>query len=256
VGRAEAAVEAASAALEAARGRIALDVARADLAVQLAALRRRDVLGKDGEYDASVQVAEARLEAAKLQRELAHAGVDRARSAGRNGSNWGPSCGNRWRGGNLNPGLVDRQRGCLLGLAIGDALGAAVEFRQRGSFEPVVGYRAGGPHGLAAGEWTDDTSLALADSIATLGWDLDDQARRYVAWWRTGRYSVNGRCFDIGHASHRALAEFERHGDARASGDPSPHASDNGSIMRLAPRFGIRPRPSRAPYVDDQAATL
>ena len=47
-----------------------------------------------------------------------------------------------------------------------------------GSFAPVTGYRSGGPHRLEAGEWTDDTSmaLALADSIATAGWDLNDQA--------------------------------------------------------------------------------
>jgi ADP-ribosylglycohydrolase len=61
----------------------------------------------------------------------------------------------------------DRQRGALIGLAVGDALGAAVEFKSPGSFSPVTGYQAGGPHGLNPGEWTDDTSmaLALADSI-------------------------------------------------------------------------------------------
>ena len=32
----------------------------------------------------------------------------------------------------------DRQRGCLLGLAIGDALGAAVEFQMPGTFELVI----------------------------------------------------------------------------------------------------------------------
>ncbi len=65
----------------------------------------------------------------------------------------------------------NRQRGCLIGLAVGDALGAAVEFQPPGSFEPVTGYRAGGPHGLEPGEWTDDTSmaLALADSIVQSG---------------------------------------------------------------------------------------
>ena len=46
----------------------------------------------------------------------------------------------------------DRQRGMLLGLAIGDALGAAVEFMPPGSFEPVIGFRAGGPHRLEPGE--------------------------------------------------------------------------------------------------------
>ena len=56
----------------------------------------------------------------------------------------------------------DRQRGTLLGLAIGDTLGAAVEFKSPGTFPEVTGYRGGGPHGLAPGQWTDDTSMALA----------------------------------------------------------------------------------------------
>lgn len=125
----------------------------------------------------------------------------------------------------------------MIGLAIGDALGAAIEFQPPGSFEPVEGYRDGGPHGLDAGQWTDDTSmaLALADSIATGRWDLDDQARRYVRWWRHGDYSINGRCFDIGNATRRGLQRFERLQDASRSGDASELSSGNGSIMRLAP---------------------
>jgi ADP-ribosylglycohydrolase len=112
-----------------------------------------------------------------------------------------------------------------------------------GSFAPVTGYRAGGPHGLEAGEWTDDTSmaLALAESIAEVGWDLNDQVSRYVEWWKSGRYSVNGRCFDIGITTRRALAEYLAVNDALTAGDRSEGASGNGSIMRLAPvpiRFG------------------
>ena len=77
---------------------------------------------------------------------------------------------------------IGRQRGTLLGLAVGDALGAAIEFKRPGTFAEVTGYRGGGPHGLAPGEWTDDTSmaLALADSIASVGWNVDDQARRIL----------------------------------------------------------------------------
>jgi ADP-ribosyl-[dinitrogen reductase] hydrolase len=132
---------------------------------------------------------------------------------------------------------VDRAVGAMLGLAVGDALGAAVEFSPPGRFEPVTGFRGDGPHGLAAGEWTDDTSmaLALADSIAEAGWDLDDQARRYLAWWRHGEYSVTGSCFDIGGTTARALARFERSGDAWTSGVPGEGSAGNGSIMRLAP---------------------
>jgi ADP-ribosyl-[dinitrogen reductase] hydrolase len=134
-------------------------------------------------------------------------------------------------------GRLDRQRGAIFGLAIGDALGAAVEFEFPGSFEPVNGYRGGGPHGLAPGEWTDDTSmaLALADSIADVGWDINDQAERYLDWWRCGAYSVNGRVFDIGVTTVAALQRFQQTGDAATSGDRSERASGNGSLMRLAP---------------------
>jgi ADP-ribosyl-[dinitrogen reductase] hydrolase len=133
--------------------------------------------------------------------------------------------------------MNDRRRGTLIGLAVGDALGAAVEFKSPGSFAPVTGYRDGGPHRLEAGEWTDDTSmaLALADSIATAGWDLNDQADRYVQWWKTGKYSVNGRCFDIGITTSSALSNYVAKKNALTSGDRSDTASGNGSIMRLAP---------------------
>ena len=96
--------------------------------------------------------------------------------------------------------MNDRRRGTLIGLAVGDALGAAVEFKFPGTFKPVTGYRNGGLHHLNTGEWTDDTSmaLALADSIATAGWNVNDQADRYVQWWKTGKYSVK-----IGRASCR-----------------------------------------------------
>lgn len=133
--------------------------------------------------------------------------------------------------------MNNRRRGTLIGLAVGDALGAAVEFKPPGSFAPVTGYRSGGPHGLKAGEWTDDTSmaLALADSIATTGWDLNDQAERYVEWWKTGKYSVNGRCFDIGITTRSALGSYVAKKNALASGDRTERASGKGSIMRLAP---------------------
>ena len=55
----------------------------------------------------------------------------------------------------------DRFRGCLLGLAAGDALGTTVEFEQPCTFEPIHGIVGGGPFGLEPGQWTDDTSMAL-----------------------------------------------------------------------------------------------
>jgi ADP-ribosyl-[dinitrogen reductase] hydrolase len=167
------------------------------------------------------------------------------RTAGQGGQVVGDNVHNpvRQQGVKQNPDVLleeamkDRCRGAFIGLAVGDALGAAVEFCAPGSFAPVTGYRSGGPHGLKAGEWTDDTSmaLALADSIGAVGWDLNDQANRYVQWWQTGKYSVTGRCFDIGSTTRIALSKFLTNQNALASGESSERASGNGSIMRLAP---------------------
>jgi len=59
------------------------------------------------------------------------------------------------------PTLLDRYRGALLGLAVGDAVGTTLEFKPPGSFTPVNDMVGGGPFGLAPGQWTDDTSMAL-----------------------------------------------------------------------------------------------
>ncbi len=131
----------------------------------------------------------------------------------------------------------DRFRGCLLGLAVGDAVGTAVEFKPRGSFEPVTDMLGGGPFGLKPGQWTDDTSmvLCLAESlIAKQGFDARDQMERYIRWYRDGHLSSTGKCFDIGNATSDALRRFERTGDP-FSGSTDPRSAGNGSLMRLAP---------------------
>jgi hypothetical protein len=54
----------------------------------------------------------------------------------------GPS-GNKTAAKEMNG--TERLRGCLLGLAVGDAVGATLEFRRRGSFEPLKDMVGGGP---------------------------------------------------------------------------------------------------------------
>lgn len=131
----------------------------------------------------------------------------------------------------------DRFRGALLGLAVGDALGTTLEFRAPGTFQPLTDMVGGGPFQLKAGQWTDDTSMALclADSlIACCGIDLDDQAKRYVGWWRNGVNSVTGECFDIGNTVRSALETYSVTGNPKA-GSTDAMSAGNGSIMRLAP---------------------
>ena len=135
------------------------------------------------------------------------------------------------------PTTLDRFRGCLLGLAAGDALGTALEFKPPGAFEPITDMVGGGPFRLEPGQWTDDTSMALclATSLIEQGsFDPADQMRRYVRWWREGYLSSTGRCFDIGITVQGALSRFERDGDPYA-GSTDPNTAGNGSLMRLAP---------------------
>lgn len=135
------------------------------------------------------------------------------------------------------PDVRDRARGALLGLAVGDALGTTLEFKPRDSDPPHSEMTGGGPFSLEPGQWTDDTSmaLALADSLlAHPGFDAGDLMRRFVSWHHTGAYSCTGACFDVGITTREALARFERTGDPFA-GSADPMAAGNGSLMRLAP---------------------
>lgn len=131
----------------------------------------------------------------------------------------------------------DRFAGCLIGLAAGDALGTTVEFSKPGTFEPMTDMVGGGVFGLKAGEWTDDTSMALclAESLVRKeSFDPADQMRRYTNWYKVGYMSSTGTCFDIGGATRNALHRFELTGKPY-SGSTDPMTAGNGSIMRLAP---------------------
>ena len=131
----------------------------------------------------------------------------------------------------------DRAVGALLGLAVGDAVGATIEFSPKPRHAVLDDMREGGPHRLRRGQWTDDTAmaLALADSLALApGLDPADLMRRFLEWRDTGAYSCTGTCFDIGNATRAALERFRRTGEPLA-GSADPAASGNGALMRLAP---------------------
>ncbi|MEA9711634.1 ADP-ribosylglycohydrolase family protein [Xanthomonas campestris] len=130
-----------------------------------------------------------------------------------------------------------RFRGCLLGLAVGDALGTTLEFCAPGSFTPIDDMHGGGPFALRAGQWTDDTSMALCLAHSLLyrqGFDAADQMNRYCNWYQHGYLSSTGTCFDIGGTVRQALERYLDGGPA-FSGSDDPRSAGNGSLMRLAP---------------------
>lgn len=128
-------------------------------------------------------------------------------------------------------------KAALVGLAVGDALGTTLEFGPRIADESHRDLIGGGPFEMPPGGWTDDTSMALclAESlIACSGFDARDLMERFCRWWQEGHLSHNGRCFDIGLTTQRALYRFKTEGEPFA-GDRSPETAGNGSLMRLAP---------------------
>lgn len=132
---------------------------------------------------------------------------------------------------------ADRYAGAMLGLAIGDALGAPVEFMRRGTFPRVTDFQNGGPHDLKAGQWTDDTIMALCMAESLLvhsGIDVEHQMALYGQWYNDGYNSPTGECFDIGSITATAIRRY-------LDGEPAPWGGDhemdsgNGGIMRMIP---------------------
>jgi len=131
---------------------------------------------------------------------------------------------------------LDKAKGLLLGLAVGDAVGTTLEFQPRGSFyiSDMVG---GGPFNLKAGEWTDDTSMALCLAetyIEKNCCDMDLFREKLISWYKTGHNSSNGVCFDIGNTTRYALEQVIKHGSDWL-GNNSPETAGNAALIRHAP---------------------
>ncbi|MBI2374867.1 MAG: ADP-ribosylglycohydrolase family protein [Deltaproteobacteria bacterium] len=142
--------------------------------------------------------------------------------------------------GAKTPTLVERYKGAMIGLAIGDALGGPTEFMSREDLRKahglVVDMIGGGWLKLAPGEYTDDTQMAeaMAKSIVEKGGlDPNDLASRYVAWLDTDPK-------DVGGLTRQAL-ELARVGVAPEDAGRIPWVlsgfenAGNGSVMRAAP---------------------
>ncbi|MBU1235512.1 MAG: ADP-ribosyl-[dinitrogen reductase] hydrolase [Gammaproteobacteria bacterium] len=130
--------------------------------------------------------------------------------------------------------LAERAEAAYLGLALGDALGATVEFMTPREIRAQYGVhneiRGGGWLRLKPGAVTDDTtmSLALGEAILADGGRVEPLscARAFDAWMRA-------KPVDIGNTVRRNLVAFRRSGEPVAP--PSEHDAGNGAAMRVLP---------------------
>ncbi len=75
----------------------------------------------------------------------------------------------------------NRFSGCLLGLAVGDALGTTLEFQHPGCFTPITDMVGGGPFGLEPGRWTDDTTGAIYGQLSGAYYGEDHIPNRWLS---------------------------------------------------------------------------
>ena len=133
--------------------------------------------------------------------------------------------------------LRGRFQGALFGLATGDAVAAATQYRRPGRFTPVGDLLGGGPFDLPRGGWSDDTAMALclAESlIERQGFDARDQVTRYRRWQQEGYLSATGQCVGITAGTARALALAQWRRQA-FSGPHDPAILDPEALSRVAP---------------------
>ncbi len=131
----------------------------------------------------------------------------------------------------MHDDLRSKFAGCLLGLAIGDSLGADLEGHP--GDELIRAYLEGryNTDRLALSMWTDDTALAVAtaqsilDSGCVNGADL---AAKYLVWFEGG-----GR--GIGRATLHAMRRLQKGASWDEAGETGEFAAGNGVAMRIAP---------------------
>ncbi len=132
-----------------------------------------------------------------------------------------------------------KAKGAFYGTLIGDALGAPVEFKRRGQFPWVSDMLPCMHFQLEPGSFTDDGSLMLCLAAALIHsegtYDPYTALCHYLEWLRKGYMSVNGRMFDVGNTTERALTRFSMNGDIVANTTDDDIQAGNGSLMRIAP---------------------
>ncbi len=132
----------------------------------------------------------------------------------------------------------NRALGSMIGLAVGDALGAPVEFLKRGTFPPLTSYQSGGKFNLSKGDYTDDTAMALclADSlIHCKGINQIHQLETYVKWLNEGYMSSTGKAVGCGKNTYLSLLKFMKTGEKECGNSKMKKMAGNGSLMRIAP---------------------
>jgi len=129
-------------------------------------------------------------------------------------------------------------RELLFGVAVGDALGVPVEFKEREylSRNPVSEMTGFGTHHMPPGTWSDDSSLTfcLADALL-YDFSLKRIAANFINWCEKGFWTPHGKVFDIGNTTYEAINQLISGIDPEYAGGNRANDNGNGSLMRILP---------------------
>ena len=145
---------------------------------------------------------------------------------------------------------LDSAMGMFIGLAVGDALGAPLEFLpSREPDEYVTKYMNGGYHDMKKGEWTDDTAMALGMAQSFIDnegeFHPSDIMNNWSRWYNAGEFIPRGECFDIGNTTQRAISIYDKIHTVY-NGVSLATEAGNGALMRIAPVVMVSSTPERA----------
>lgn len=142
---------------------------------------------------------------------------------------------------------MDETKAALFGLAVGDALGVPVEFREREGLErnPVTDMIGYGSHHQPAGTWSDDSSLAFCLAEALTGdFSLALLAKYFVDWRYKNFWTPHGEVFDIGMTTQESIERLAKGIAPTMAGGFYESENGNGSLMRILPLlFYIKDKP-------------
>lgn len=126
----------------------------------------------------------------------------------------------------------------ILGLAIGDAYGVPYEFVDREKVKRIIckEMRGAGTHNQPVGTWSDDTSLTLCtlDNLDKKP-DYRKIMHSFVLWYEKGEYTTDGKCFDVGRTTRRAIEKYMSGVCPLRCGGKGFFSNGNGSLMRILP---------------------
>ena len=138
--------------------------------------------------------------------------------------------------------IIDRIRGALFGVAVGDALGGPVEFmsaeqikKKHGRVTEMLG---GGWLGLEPGEITDDTQMTMAVALGIEENPADPVpaiGRRFIEWYDSGPKDIGMTCSKAIYTAKRDGAKTAK--DWAKAGQKTDivlhgRSAGNGALMR------------------------